>query len=94
MVYSLNKGGFSTIDKNRSEGIFYVNYTEPSSAEIGFFGRIFGGSDEPDIIETNYRVLVEAVGSDVEVKIVDALGDSVKRAEVSRLLAILRSNLS
>ena len=55
---------------------------------------MFGGSDEPDIIETNYRVLVEAVGSDVEVKIVDASGNSVKRAEVSRLLAILRSNLS
>jgi len=94
VVYSLDKGGFSTIDKNRSEGIFYVNYTEPSSAEVGFFARMFGGSDEPDIIETNYRVLVEAVGSNVEVKIVDASGDSVKRAEVSRLLAILRSNLS
>ncbi|CAI8288747.1 MAG: Outer membrane protein assembly factor BamC [Porticoccaceae bacterium UBA1117] len=94
VVYSLERGGFSTIDKNRSDGLFYVNYTEPSNTEVGFFGRMFGGSDDGDIVETNYRVLVEAVGSNVEVKIVDDSGDSVARSEASRLLAILRSNLS
>ena len=33
VVYSLERGGFSTIDKNRSDGMLYVNYTEPSNTE-------------------------------------------------------------
>ena len=42
----------------------------------------------------NYRVLVESVATDVEIKIVDAEGDSLGRSEALKLLAILRSNLS
>ena len=94
VVYSLERGGFSTIDKNRSEGVFFVNYTEPSSTEVGFFGRLFGGSKDEEIVTANYRVLVESVATDVEIKIVDAEGDSLGRSEALKLLAILRSNLS
>jgi outer membrane protein assembly factor BamC len=94
VVYSLERGGFSTIDKNRSEGIFFVNYTEPSSTEVGFFGRLFGGGSDEDVITANYRVLVEAEAANVEIKIVDGQGDSLGRTEALKLLAILRSNLS
>jgi uncharacterized lipoprotein len=75
-------------------GIFFVNYTEPSSTEVGFFGRLFGGGSDEDVITANYRVLVEAEAANVEIKIVDGQGDSLGRTEALKLLAILRSNLS
>ena len=41
--YSADRGGFVTVDKNRSEGVMYVNYTEETTDEPGFFTRWFGG---------------------------------------------------
>ena len=94
LVYSAERGGFTTIDKNRSQGVLFVNYTEASSEEAGFFGRIFGGGKEQDIIKANYQILVQTVGSDTEVRVVDAKGSSLTRVEALKLLTILRSNLS
>ena len=94
LVYSAERGGFTTIDKNRSQGELFVNYTEASSEEVGFFGRIFGGGKEQDIIEVNYQILVQTVGSDTEVRVVDAKGNSLTRVEALKLLTIVRSNLS
>ena len=94
LVYSAERGGFTTIDKNRSQGVLFVNYTEASSEELGFFGRIFGGGKEQDIIKANYQILVQTVGSDTEVRVVDAKGSSLTRVEALKLLTILRSNLS
>jgi outer membrane protein assembly factor BamC len=93
LVYSAERG-FTTIDKNRSQGELFVNYTEASSEELGFFGRIFGGGKEQDIIKANYQILVQTVGSDTEVRVVDAKGSSLTRVEALKLLTILRSNLS
>ena len=94
LVYSSERGGFTTIDKDRSQGVLFVNYTEASAEEAGFFGRIFGGGKDQDIIEVNYQILVQTVGSDTEVRIVDETGGSLTRVEALKLLTILRSNLS
>ena len=91
--YSTERGGFTTIDQNRSEGVMYVNYTEPVEEEEGFFSGWFGGSDDK-VLETNYRVLVQSVGANVEVRIVSAEGESLGQAESLRLLKQLRSNMS
>jgi uncharacterized lipoprotein len=42
----------------------------------------------------NYRILVESVKENVEVRLVDSKGDSLPKAESLKLLAIVRSNLS
>ena len=91
--YSTERGGFTTIDQNRSEGVMYVNYTEPVEEEEGFFSGWFGGSDDK-VLETNYRVLVQSVGANVEVRIVSAEGESLGQAESLRLLKQLRANMS
>ena len=94
LVYSSDRGGFTTIDKDRSEGIIFVNFTEASSEEIGFFGKLFGGGKDEDIIKANYQVLMQAVGSDTEIRIVDDSGNGLTRADALRLLTVIRSNLS
>jgi outer membrane protein assembly factor BamC len=91
-IYSADRGGFVSVDQNRSEGIIYVNYTPETTEKPGFFSRLFGGDDE--ILEVNYRILVKAVGANVEIHIVGAEGQGLNKAETLRLLKILRSNMS
>ncbi|MDG1165119.1 MAG: outer membrane protein assembly factor BamC [Porticoccaceae bacterium] len=92
--YSAERGGYTTVDQNRSEGVMYVNYTEPSIVEDGFFSGWFGGGSDNGVLDTNYRVLIELVGANVEVRIVGSNGESLGQAESLRLLKILRSNMS
>jgi outer membrane protein assembly factor BamC len=92
ILYSADRGGYVSVDQNRSEGVIYVNYTPETSEEPGFFGRLFSGSD--DILEVNYRILVQTVGANVEIRIVGAEGQGLNKAETLRLLKILRSNMS
>ncbi len=92
--YSADRGGFVTVDKNRSEGVMYVNYTEETTDEPGFFNRWFGGGAGDAILEVNYRVLVEAVGGSVEVRIIGPDGEGLNQAESLRLLKVLRGNMS
>ena len=92
--YSASRGGFTTIDKNRSEGIDDVKYTEKSVGDEGFFNRWFGGSDDSERLEVNYRVLVAPVGADVEVRLVGPEDGGLVKAEALRLLKVLRGNMS
>ena len=92
--YSAGRGGFTTIDQNRSEGVMYVNYTQTMDKKQGFFSRWFGGSSDEDVLETNYMVLIQSVGANVEVRIVGINGESLGQAESLRLLKVLRSNMS
>jgi len=93
ILYSANRGGFSLVDQNRSEGTLYVNYTDEMADSPGFFDRWFGnGGDE--ILAVNYRVLVQVVGADVEVRIVGPEAEGLGKAEALRLLKILRNNMS
>ena len=91
-LYSADRGGFAIIDQNRSEAVIYVNYTPETTEEPGFFARWFGGSDK--ILEVNYRILVQTVGANVEIRIGGAEGQGLNKAETLRLLKILRSNMS
>ena len=93
VLYSASRGGYALIDQNRSEGTLYVNFSDQSEDQPGFFKRWFGDSSE-EILEVNFRILVQEVGNNVEVRIVGANAEGLDRAEALRLLNILRSNMS
>jgi len=93
--YSASRGGFSLIDKDRSQGLLLVNYTddlleENSSGFAGWFGI---GSQEA-ILQANYRILVQQVEANVEVRVVSLNGDSLDKEQALKLLNIVRSNMS
>jgi outer membrane protein assembly factor BamC len=92
--YSADRGGFVSIDRNRSEGIMYVNYTKETTDEEGFFSRWFGGGAGEEILDVNYRILVQPVGATVEVRIIGPDGEGLNKAESLRLLKVLRGNMS
>jgi outer membrane protein assembly factor BamC len=93
ILYSADRGGYSLVDQNRSEGTLYVNYTDQSADDSGFFDRWFGDSSD-EILEVNYRILIQVVGADVEVRIVGPDAEGLGKAEALRLLKILRNNMS
>lgn len=91
--YSLSRGGFTTVDRDQSEGIFYVNYRSEEEEKPGFFRRLFGAGEE-DVIEVNYLVLVKRGERGVEVRMTRPDHSSLDREQAQQLLKIVRSNLT
>ena len=93
--YSVSRGGFSLIDKDRSEGLLLVNYsdelTEDSSS---FLKNLFSAKSVDEILKANYRILVKKVEQNVEIRAVSLEGDSLDREQSLKLLNIVRSNMS
>lgn len=94
--YSASRGGFITVDKNRNDGLFMVNYTDlVEGKEEGFFASWFGDKrEEQEIIDANYQILVQTVGANTEVRIVDINGGSVDKPTLLKLLTVLRNNMT
>ncbi|MCK9469166.1 MAG: outer membrane protein assembly factor BamC [Porticoccaceae bacterium] len=90
--YSLQRGGFTTIDQDRSAGVFYVHYSAEEEEKPGFFRRLLGRGDK--ILEVGYQVVLIRVDDGVQVRIVDADRTGLQRAEAIRLLQGVRANLS
>ncbi len=91
--YSLERGGFTTVDQNQSEGVYYVNFTPPDEEEKGWFASLFSGDDDKRL-EVNYRVKLTRAEDGVQVRIVDDEGQGLDRNHALRLLKVVRSNLS
>lgn len=92
--YSASRGGFTIIDKNRTEGRLLVNFSTPVVEEPGFFQRWFGASKGSDILEYNHQIILQPVDGNVEVRLLDREGAALSSSDARRLLAVLRSNLS
>jgi outer membrane protein assembly factor BamC len=93
--YSASRGGFTLIDHDSAQGYLVVNYSdellEEKSSGISSW---FGGKDNDDIIQANYRILVQEIESSVEVRVVSLDGDSLEKEQALKLLNIFRSNMS
>lgn len=89
--YSAERGGFTVVDQDRTQGLLFVNYSEEKDEDEGWFSGWFGGDDR---VEMNYRILVQKSGSNVEVRIVGAEGESLPRPVAIKLLTVLRANMT
>lgn len=92
--YSAARGGFSVVDMDQSQGQLLVSYaSELNEASKGFFSWMgFGG--EKEIVQAQYRILVQDMGNTVEIRLISMDGDSLDRAQALKLLNIVRSNMS
>jgi outer membrane protein assembly factor BamC len=58
---ALDRVGFTVEDRDRVQGIYFVRYVDPDSAnKEGFFSKLFGSEDKNKEAQ-RYRVLVSAV---------------------------------
>ncbi len=96
--YSLSRGGFSIIEDSKSTGVVRVEYSpvrmeEKEEEEEGFIRRWIGGEDET-VAPVEYQVLIDQVESGAEIRIVSADKTSLDHGTATKLLKIIRSNLS
>jgi outer membrane protein assembly factor BamC len=94
--YSSERGGFTTVDKDRTKGIYYVNFEDPETEEQGFFSKLFFGSDDIQLVDDtgDYQIVVAEEADGVKVTILNRNGKKLERYNALYLLKILRSNLS
>lgn len=91
---SLDRTGFTVEDRDRSQGIYFVRYVEPTAdkAEPGFFGKLFGTS-KADTAPLKYRVLVASQGQSTTVSVLDAGGKPDKSASAQRIVKVIADDL-
>ena len=93
--YSANRGGFTIIDKDRSKGLFLVNYIDEIKDEnSGIFSSLFTKDSNQEILKITYHILVQDVGTNVEVRLVSPNGESLDKNLALKLLNILRTNMT
>jgi outer membrane protein assembly factor BamC len=95
---ALDRVGFTVEDRDRVQGIYFVRYVDPDSAEKdGFFKRLFTfGKSEDDAKEAQrYRVLVKsAQGANVsEVTVQTNDGKADASATSTKILQLLNDEL-
>ena len=94
VIYSAERGGFTTLDRDRTQGTIFVIYNEEGSKRAGFFSRIFGRSSESDELGIEYHIVVSAIDENVEIRVLDSSNGKLERAITLRILTALRTNLS
>ena len=93
--YSASRGGFNLIDKDSDRGLLLVNYSdelleEKSNRILSWLNR----DEEDEILIANYRILVQQVEANVEIRVVSLDGNSLDKEQALKLLNIFRSNMS
>ncbi len=93
----LDRTGFTVVDRNRQDGIYFVSYTEekkPESSGGGFFDWLFGSSDKPKANETiQYRVVVRPDGDNAKVTVQNKDGKPENTPIGGKILALLYDQL-
>ncbi len=91
---SLDRTGFTVEDRDRSQGVYFVRYVEPSPdrQEPGFLGRLFGSSakSNPPI---KYRIVVRSAGNASTVSVLNAAGAPETSANAQRIVKVIADDL-
>ncbi len=93
---ALQRGEFTVVDLNRSEGRYFVRYEpEAEEEERGFFGRLFGGGDDSaDLEAIEYVVQMDETEQGVHIGIDRNDGAALDEESTDLLLDVIRGNLS
>jgi len=94
---ALSKAGYQIDDLDRSQRLFYVNYSEElaSGEEPGFFASLFGGSKEAAAASVAYLVKVKEPDSEsVEITIEAQDADNADALESKTLLKLIKRHIS
>jgi outer membrane protein assembly factor BamC len=97
---ALDRTGFTVVDRDRSQGLYYVRYSDPDLAKkdneglfATFFEKLkFWKSDTPPKPE-QYRVVVTQVDPRSVVTVQDPGGTPDKTATGAKILALLKDQL-
>jgi len=96
---ALDRTGFTVVDRDRSNGVYYVRYSDPDTdmarkdKEKGFLQKLmFWKSDDKDKPE-QYRILVTEQTPQSVVSVEDPTGKPDKSGSSEKILALLKDQL-
>ncbi len=91
---SLDRHGFTVEDRDRSLGLFFLRYADPTQAgkeEPNFFQRLFKG--EQAVTANRYRVSVKSEGERSTVSVLNNQGQQQTDENAKRILNLLMDDL-
>ncbi len=92
---ALDRTGFTVEDRDRSQGIYYVRYVDPSQINRGtegFFSKLFKRSpDAPEPIK--YRIQVKSDNNASVVTVLAASGQADTSANAQRIVKVLADDI-
>jgi outer membrane protein assembly factor BamC len=91
---SLDRTGFTVEDRDRSKGMYFVRYVEPSAdkSEPGFLGRLFG-SKPKEAPAVKYRISLQSQGDATTVAVLNAQGSPETSDNAQRIVKVLADDL-
>jgi outer membrane protein assembly factor BamC len=91
----LDRGGFTVEDRDRASGVYFVRYSDPTSAgqdEPNFFARVFGGAKDPQT-PVRYRIVLKGAGAKTSVEVRASDGGTTTGENGQRIIARLVEDL-
>lgn len=93
---ALDRGGFTVEDRDRSGGLYFVRYIDPTDvgkSEPGFFSRLFGGGGEGPTGPLRYRIALKPEGDATNVSVLDQQGAPASGTNAQRIVTQLVNEL-
>ncbi len=91
---ALDRTGFTVEDRNRSQGVYFVRYVAPASAEKepGFFARMFSKKTEVAPL-SRFRIALSEKGETSIIRVQDANGQPQSAVNAEQILKLLANEL-
>ena len=91
---ALDRTGFTVEDRDRSQGIYFVRYVEPTAdrKEQGFFGKLFK-RDDPAVAPLKYRINLKSQGESTTVSVLNAAGTPEASVNAQRIVQVIVDDL-
>ncbi len=91
---ALDRANFTVEDRDRSQGIYFVRYVDPSSekSEPGLLGSLFGSSKD-NVAPLKYRIKLVSQGDTTTVSVLNASGSADTSANAQRIVKVIADDL-
>lgn len=92
---TLDRTGFTVEDRDRSKGLYFVRYVDPTTdyKEPGFFSKLFSSSSAPKA-PLQYRIAVQSQGDATTVSVQNSSGDPATSANAERIVKVIADDLN
>jgi outer membrane protein assembly factor BamC len=94
---TLDRTGFTVVDRDRSQGTYFVRYVEPSAERKntggigGFFSRMFRSEDAAQPVQ--YRISVKGEGEKSTVAVLNPSGAPERSETAQKILQVISEDL-
>lgn len=92
---ALDRVGFAVVDRNRTDGIYYVRYSDPlgDQDKEGLLSKLAFWSSDDESEATQYQIALQGKGSATHVIVNNATGERETSKTGKRILTLLEEQL-